>query len=130
MRTAIFPEDKQATYEAYGYSAAILSNDLLFVSGQVGVDKHGNVIVDPAAQFQQAFDNLGQVLKAVNCSYDNVVDITTFHVDMHKHFDDFAAVKQKVFPNQPYPNWTAVGVVNLAEQSLLLEVKAIARLAR
>lgn len=129
MRTAIFPKEKQAIYEAYGYSAAIKSEDLLFVSGQVGVDRDGNAVQDPAAQFDQVFENLGNVLEAAGCGFDDIVDVTSFHVDMFTHFDAFAAAKQKIFPEPPFPNWTAVGVVTLADPALLVEVKVIARLA-
>ncbi|MDF1670208.1 MAG: RidA family protein [Roseovarius sp.] len=129
MRDVIFPSDKQANYEAYGYSAAVRSGGFLFMSGQVGVDASGSAIKDPAAQFQLAFDNLAGVLKAAGCGFGDIVDITTFHVDMYDHFNTFAAAKQSVFPNPPFPNWTAVGVVNLADPDLLLEIKTIARLA-
>ncbi|NSX56866.1 RidA family protein [Parasulfitobacter algicola] len=129
MRDVIFPSDKQAKYEAYGYSAAVKSGGFLFMSGQVGINASGSVISDPAAQFQLAFTNLGGVLEAAGCGFDDIVDITSFHVDMYEHFNAFASVKQSVFPNPPFPNWTAIGVVCLAEPDLLLEVKAIAKLA-
>lgn len=128
MIEAIFPKDKQANYEAYGYSAAIRSGGFLFISGQVGVDDAGEALADPAKQFARAFDNLGKVLEAAGLDFSRIVDITSFHVDMYDHFDCFAAAKQKVFPAPPYPNWTAVGVVNLADPALLLEIKATARL--
>lgn len=35
-RQPIFPAGRHALYEKHGYSAAIRSGDLLFVSGQVG----------------------------------------------------------------------------------------------
>ena len=129
MRDVIFPRDKQANYEAYGYSAAVRSGGFLFISGQVGVDTTGNAIKDPPAQFQMAFANLGHVLEAAGCGFDDVVDITTFHVDMYEHFDAFASAKQSVFARPPFPNWTAIGVVCLADPDLLLEIKAIAKLA-
>lgn len=94
----------------------------------MGVDASGIAIADPAAQFKQAFANLGDVLSAAECSFDGIVDITTFHVNMHDHFAAFAAAKQMVFPKPPFPNWTAVGVVNLADPSLLLEIKVTAKI--
>lgn len=129
MRDVIFPSDRQATYEAYGYAAAVRSGGFLFVSGQVGVEASGRAVTDPASQFQMAFANLGDVLKAGGCGYDDIVDVTTFHVDMYDHFDAFAAAKQAVFPKPPFPNWTAIGVVALADPDLLLEIKVIAKLA-
>lgn len=128
MRDAVFPKHKQTIYETYGYSAALKSGGFLFVSGQVGVDDTGQVIANPAAQFLRAFENLSEVLEAAGCVFDDIVDITSFHVDMYDHFEIFASVKQKIFPQAPFPNWTAIGVVNLADPALLLEVKAIAKL--
>lgn len=128
MRDAVFPKDKQAVYEAYGYSAAIRSKGFLFVSGQVGVDASGAAIKNSAAQFQQAFSNLASVLAAAGCSFDDIVDVTTFHVDMHDHFEAFTTAKQAAFPQPPFPNWTAIGAVTLADPDLLFEIKVIAAL--
>lgn len=128
MRDVVFPKNRQSNYEAYGYSAAVRSGGFLFVSGQVGVDEAGAVIKDPATQFQTAFSNLGEVLAAAGCGFENIVDVTTFHVNMYDNFDAFAVAKQDVFSAPPFPNWTAIGVVNLAEPDLLLEIKAIARI--
>lgn len=128
MRDAVFPKNRRPVYDAYGYSAAVRSGGFLFVSGQVGVDNEGAAIKAPAAQFQAAFSNLAEVLAAAGCRFDDVVDVTTFHVNMHDHFEVFAAAKRIVFSRPPFPNWTAIGVVTLAEPDLLLEIKAIARL--
>ncbi|MHA3915502.1 RidA family protein [Halovulum sp. GXIMD14793] len=128
MRDVVFPKDKQANYEAYGYAAAVKSGGFLFVSGQVGVDAAGAAIIDPDTQFNQAFTNLGDVLSAAGCGFDDVVDVTTFHVSMYDHLDAFSTAKQAAFPKPPFPNWTAVGVVNLADPNLLLEIKVVAKL--
>ena len=45
-RTVIFPAGRQELYERNGYSAAVLSGDLLFVSGQVGVLSDGTPVAD------------------------------------------------------------------------------------
>ena len=58
-RTAVFPTDRHALYEAHGYSAAIASGDLLFVSGQVGSRADGSPEPDFAEQVRLAFANLG-----------------------------------------------------------------------
>ncbi len=127
MRAPIFPRDKQAIYEAYGYSAAIQSGGFLFVSGQVGVDREGKAVEGVEAQFARAFENLRQVLAAARCGFDDIVDVTSFHVNMSAHFGVFAEAKQRAFPEPPYPNWTAIGVLTLADPDLLLEIKVIAK---
>lgn len=52
--------------------------------------------------------------------------MTTFHTDPENQFGMIMAVKSEVFPEAPYPNWTAIGVNWLA--GLRFEVKAIARI--
>lgn len=127
-RDAIFPADRQALYEINCYSAAIRSDDLLFVSGQVGSREDGSPEPDFEKQVELAFDNLAAVLKAAACTFDDIVDITTFHTDPETQFGVVLAVKDKVFPKEPYPNWTAVGVNWLAGYDF--EIKVIARLPR
>ena len=126
QRDAVFPADRHALYEAHGYSAAIRSGDLLFVSGQVGSRADGTPEPDFDRQVQQAFDNLGATLKAAGCGFDDIVDVTTFHTDPENQFDSIMTVKNQVFSAPPYPNWTAIGVSWLA--GFDFEIKVIARI--
>lgn len=121
----VFPKDRHALYEQHGYSAAIRSGDLLFISGQVGSRPDGSPEPDFAKQVQLAFDNLQAVLDAAGCSLSDIVDVTTFHTDPEAQFGTIMDVKSRVFPQPPYPNWTAVGVTWLA--GFDFEIKVIAR---
>ncbi|RPD97821.1 RidA family protein [Candidatus Pantoea deserta] len=122
----VFPADRHALYDKHGYSAAIRSGDLLFVSGQVGSRADGTPEPDFAAQVQLAFDNLQATLAAAGCTFDDLLDVTTFHTDPEDQFSTIMAVKQSIFPQPPYPNWTAVGVNWLAGYDF--EIKVIARI--
>ncbi|ALJ37967.1 RidA family protein [Azospirillum brasilense] len=124
-RGAIFPAGRQALYEIHRYSAAIRSGDLLFVSGQVGGREDGSPEPDFAKQVQRAFDNLREVLRAAGATFDDIVDVTTFHTDPEAQFETVLSVKDRMFPQKPYPNWTAVGVNWLA--GFDFEIKVIAR---
>ena len=124
-RDAIFPADRHALYEAHGYSAAIRSGDLLFVSGQVGSRPDGTPEPDFTAQVQRAFDNLRATLAAAGCTLDDIVDVTTFHTDPETQFETIMPIKTRLFPEPPYPNWTAIGVTWLA--GFDFEIKVIAR---
>ena len=125
-RDAIFPADRHALYETHGYSAAIRSGDLLFVSGQVGSRPDGTPEPDFGRQVQLAFDNLGATLAAAGCTFDDIVDVTTFQTDPEKQFATIMAVKNQIFSNPPYPSWTAIGVNWLA--GFDFEIKVIARI--
>lgn len=126
QRDAIFPTGRHALYEAHRYSAAIRSADLLFVSGQVGSRPDGTPEPDFTQQVRRAFDNLRATLAAAGCSFDDIVDVTTFHTDPEKQFETIMTVKNEIFSAPPYPSWTAVGVTWLA--GFDFEIKVIARL--
>ncbi len=126
QRDAVFPAERQALYETHRYSAAIRSGELLFVSGQVGSRSDGSPEPDFGQQVDLAFDNLRATHGAAGCSFDDIVDVTTFHTDPRNQFDTVLAAKNKIFPAPTYPNWTAVGVTWLA--GFDFEIKVIARM--
>lgn len=127
-RQAIIPANRHALYEKHGYSAAIRSGDLLFISGQVGSRDDGSPEPDFERQVQLAFDHLEATLDAAGCTFDDIVDVTTFHTDPETQFATVAAVRQKNFTQAPYANWTAVGVSWLS--GFHFEIKVIARIPK
>lgn len=124
-REAIFPANRHALYEEHRYSAAIRTGDLVFVSGQVGSRVDGSPEPDFRRQVELAFTNLTATLAAAGCSFDDIVDVTTFHTDPETQFETILAVRADVFLSPPHPNWTAVGVTWLA--GFDFEIKVIAR---
>ena len=125
-RDVVFPPDRHALYERHRYSPAVRSDGLLFVSGQVGSRADGSPEPDFEAQVRLAFANLQATLQAGGCGLDDIVDVTSFHTDPQSQFDTVLAVKNEVFPQAPYPNWTAIGVNWLA--GFDFEIKVIARI--
>jgi enamine deaminase RidA (YjgF/YER057c/UK114 family) len=125
-RDAIFPAGRHDLYMLHTYSAAIRSGDLLFVSGQVGSRSDGSPEPDFEAQVRLAFTNLEATLQAGGCGLDDIVDVTTFHTDPENQFGTIMTVKNEIFPEAPYPNWTAIGVNWLA--GFDFEIKVIAKL--
>ena len=126
QREAVFPASRHALYDAHGYSAAIRSDALLFVSGQVGSRDDGSPEPDFEAQVRLAFANLEATLLAAGCGFDDIVDVTTFHTDPERQFETIMAVKRAFFERKPYPAWTARGVNWLA--GFDFEIKVIARI--
>ena len=126
QREAVFPANRQEIYEKYGYSAAVRSDNLLFVSGQVGSRPDGSPEPDYEAQVRLAFANLEATLAAGGCTFDDIVDMTTFHTDPEKQWGVYKTVKREKFPKAPYPNATAIGVQWLA--GFDFEIKVTARI--
>lgn len=125
-RDAVFPATRHDLYRQHRYSPAIRSGGFLFVSGQVGSREDGSPEPDFAAQVRLAFDNLAAVLAAAGCTFDDIVDVATFHTDPQRQFDTIQQVRLQVMGAQPYPNWTAIGVNWLA--GFDFEIKVTARL--
>jgi len=107
------------------YSQAIVAGDLVFCSGQVGLDPATGELVDGLeAQAERALRNLSAVLDAAGVSWADVVKTTIFLADV----GDFAAVNAiygRVMPD-PAPARSTVGVSGLPKGALV-EVEAIAR---
>jgi enamine deaminase RidA (YjgF/YER057c/UK114 family) len=127
-RTAIFPARPHALYKEHGYSPAIASGDLLFVSGMVGAREDGTPEPDLAAQVQLAFDSLEGVLVAAGGSFDDVVDLTFFMIDPEASLGLVLEGMKKAFPREPLPNATALGVTWLS--GFQVEIKVIARIPK
>ena len=125
-RDVVFPAGRQALYEHHRYSPAVRADGFLFVSGQVGSREDGSPEPDFEAQVRLAFANLQSILRAAGCSLDDIVDVTTFHTDPERQFDTVLAVKNDIFPQAPYPAWSALGVNWLA--GFDFEIKVVARL--
>ncbi|WP_158967373.1 RidA family protein [Chachezhania sediminis] len=124
-RDLVVPPGMETLVERTGYVPAVRAGGLLFCAGQVGRDADLNVIHDPEAQFEACWDNLAAVLTAGGCSFDDVVEMTTYHVDMARHMDVFRTVKNRRFPRGTCA-WTRVGTPELAHPGLLVEIKVVA----
>ncbi len=124
-RKPIHPQRPHALYKEHGYSPAILSGDLLFVSGMVGAREDGTPEPDLNKQVQLAFENLRGVLETADCTFDDIVDLTVFLIDPEASLSLILEAMREAFPREPFSNVTAVGVNWLA--GFQVEIKVIAR---
>jgi 2-iminobutanoate/2-iminopropanoate deaminase len=109
------------------YSQAIRSGDLVFCSGQIGLDPSTGELADGVeAQAERALRNLQAVLDAAGLGFDDVVKTTIFLADVN----DFAAVNTIYarFMADPPPARSTIGVGALPKGALI-EIEAIARRA-
>lgn len=111
------------------FSHAVRSSGLVLMSGVTGVSPDGAFATDPAAQFRQAFEYLGQCLAAAGLGFGQLVEITTYHVGLCEHLAAFRAVKDE-YLSRPYPAWSAIGVSELITPGALVEIRGIAEDAR
>ena len=107
------------------YSQGIVAGDLVFCSGQIGLDPATGEVVDGVeAQAERALRNLAAVLDAAGCTFADVVKTTIFLADI----GDFAAVNAIYARHMPDPpparSTFAAGAL---PRGARIEIEAIAR---
>lgn len=101
------------------------AGDTVWVSGQIALDpSSGEIVGDSAAeQAERVLENLGAVLTAAGCGFEDVVRCTIYLTDM----DDFGAVNAvyaRYMPDPP-PARACVEVSRLPKD-VRVEIDAIA----
>ena len=106
------------------YSQAVIANKMLFASGQIPINPEtGNVEAEGIeAQAEQVMKNIGAVLIAGGCGYEDVVKTTCFLADM-ADFAAFNGVYEKYFTQKPARSCVAVKTL---PKNVLCEIELIA----
>ncbi len=76
-------------------------------------------------QFRQAFLTIEKSLTEAGLTFDNIVEITSYHIGLKKHLRAFTKIKDE-FIKAPYPAWTAVGISELAVEGGIIEISVTA----
>jgi enamine deaminase RidA (YjgF/YER057c/UK114 family) len=151
MRKTIIPPALQGVYDRWHFAPAVIAHGMIYCSGIIGTSHDGKApghralegarttlekgsdapiealqaVRDPKAQFETAFEALRAILNEAGADLPDLVEITTYHVDMARHMAAFVEVKDR-YLNEPYPAWTAIGVNELIVPGGLMEIRAIA----
>lgn len=110
--------------------------DFIYVSGTssrrpdntfegVEVDGMGTTNLDIRAQTKAVLENIDDILKEEGASLKDVVDITSFLVNMND-FKGYNETYSEFFDYEKGPTRTTVAVHQLPHPHLLIEIKAIA----
>ncbi len=119
------------------YPHVRVAGDLIFVSGTSSrrpdgsiegakVDSEGQAHLDIRAQTRAVLDNIARLLDAVGASLADVVDMTSFLIDMDD-FDGYNEVYAEYFSAETGPARTTVAVHQLPHPHLAIEIKATAQ---
>lgn len=122
----IMPTDPQALaqQQQYGYADAVIAGDTIYLSGVVAGPAATLAELEPA--YERAFATIASILKRSGASWDDVVEMTTFHTDLAAQAAAITTVKNR-YVKPPFPAWTAIGISKLFDPSAVTEIKVIAR---
>jgi enamine deaminase RidA (YjgF/YER057c/UK114 family) len=123
----LMPSDPAALQieQDWGFSDAIVTGDTIYLSGVVAGVREGET--DLRLGYTRAFERIAVILKNAGASWDDVVEMTTFHTDLTTQMPAIIAVK-KNYVKPPYPAWTAIQVSRLIPNSGITEIKTVAKL--
>lgn len=110
----------------FAYSHAVRAGNTIYVSMQLPLDIDGKLVGvgDPAAQAEQVFTNLKNVLEAAGSSLNDVVKLTTFLLHSEQR-PEVMEVRKKYFGDHKAPS--VIGMIkDLSVEGALVQVDAIA----
>ena len=118
------PINTAAAPQAIGtYSQAVRCGDMVYLSGQIGLDPSSMQMVEGIeAQIHRVFENLKAVATAAGGNLDQAVKVTVYLTDL-SHFARVNEIMATYF-KQPYPARAAIGVASLP-RAALVEIDAI-----
>ncbi|HKV56221.1 MAG TPA: RidA family protein [Candidatus Binataceae bacterium] len=113
----------------YTHAVAVEGGRTIFISGQVAIDREGNLVGkgDLRVQAEKAIENLVAALKAAGAAPSDVVKMNTYVVNYKAaDYPIVREVRARAFPGENPPASTLIGVQALAVEGLLIEIEAIA----
>lgn len=107
------------------YSQAVMSNGMLFISGQIPINPTTNEVVcsDICNETRQVMENLKAILSAAGMNFDNIVKCSIFIKDMN----DFGSINE-VYGSYFITNFPARETVQVARlpKDVNVEISAVA----
>jgi enamine deaminase RidA (YjgF/YER057c/UK114 family) len=123
----VVTDSGQFMYDNFHFSEATKSNGFLLCSGVIGTGDKGKLPEDIREEFRNAWRGIGKILAACNISYDDIVEYTSYHVDLQANMGNFMSVRDE-FLSEPWPAWTAIGITELAVPGAHVEIRVTAKL--
>jgi len=126
----VVPADGVLQYEPFGFTNCVRYGDVLWLSGISALDTSGHVLADDIeSQTRHTFDNIERVLRAGGSSLSDLLQMTSFVVDMPKNGQGYVNTRKQLLPEPTYTSAT-IGVSALMIPGLLLEVQCRAAVVR
>ncbi len=123
----VVPETGKFAYDKLHFAQAVRSGGLLVCSGQIGTNSDHSVPENAEDEFRNAWKAVGEVLKEAGLGFEDIIEYTSYHVDLSKNIKAFMKVRDEVL-SEPWPAWTAVGVNELYLPAARVEIRVIAKL--
>jgi len=133
MKTSIINNPNVYTTHDLGFSQAVIFNNVIYGSGQVGWNKDYALPPDSdfKHQFEQTLINIERLLESEKCSRQDVSHLRFYIVNLNAvKRDSIGTFLKQTFPNGYAPATTLLGISALARENLLIEIEFTAKIKK
>jgi 2-iminobutanoate/2-iminopropanoate deaminase len=119
----VVPVPGALQYEQFGFTNCVRFKDVLYLSGIGALDSDGRVVgSDIETQTVHTYQNIERVLRAAGSGLDQILQMTSFVVDLERNGALYVAARKKILTSQTYTS-AVIGISALMAPRLLLEVQ-------
>jgi len=112
--------------EKFYYSQAVKIGNRIEISGQGGWNDNWEFPQLLEDEIKQAFDNVGRTLKTAAASWNNVIEVISYHVDYQPEISELMASLFRQYMPKQAPLWTLLGVAKLGDPKMRVEIRVTA----
>lgn len=127
-KTQLNPRDFTQITGAYshGLKVDVGDSEMLFVTGQIAMDKNGTAVApnDIVKQTEFVFQNINKILEEGGASMDDIVKAVIYVTDISK-FKEISSIRNKYFANSK-PVSTLVEINKTVKDGCDIEIEVIA----
>jgi 2-iminobutanoate/2-iminopropanoate deaminase len=122
----VIPATGVLPYEQFGFTNCVRFKDVLYLSGIGALDVRGKVVGDDIeTQTVVTYQNIEKVLQAAGSGLDQILQMTSFVVDLEHNGALYVATRKKILKSQTYTS-AVIGISQLMVPGLLIEVQCCA----
>ena len=122
---ALSPTSIRPPLARYSHGIAVpASHRLVFVAGQLGIDRDEKIPADSEAQANLCFTNIEAILAEDGMTMANIVRLSVY-VTAREHMEGYRRSRDRHFPGTP-PTTTLIMAAGLVRPEFVVEIEAIA----
>jgi reactive intermediate/imine deaminase len=111
---------------SHGIQVDVGDSEMIFVTGQIAMDKDGNAVApnDITKQTEFVFQNIQKILQSANSSLDDVVKAVIYVTDISK-FKEISSIRNKYFEKSK-PVSTLIEISKTVKEGCDIEIEVTA----
>lgn len=130
MIDAVNPDNLWSPFGAFSMAVIQCDGQIVHLKGQVSLDKSGEIVGpnDMRIQVRKVLENIQEMLISMGGDMSDVMSLVHYTTDI-RSFMETGDIRQDFF-KAPYPVTTTVEVRRLFRPELVIEIAAVAEIAR